>query len=141
MKKSEMSPEVLEARETFLRVLKDASWSTMDRNLLLDRGMSVEPEAEADYQGPAFDMTCGFVAKEQRLRLELVDRDTRVVYAHQLHPRGGLLTGSVQAVLDVVVAAQDTLDVERYPRLTKALIPLCDPLLVQTDEGLMQLTS
>jgi hypothetical protein len=43
-------------------------------------------------------------------------------------------------LLERIITAQDTLDADNHPELVKSLIPLCEPLLIETEEGIYRLS-
>ncbi len=135
MIKSEMSLQAQEDRQVFVQLLSDAGWRVQDWAEALDAGADVEPEAEAQYGGPVFDLLVEYHARDRILMLEIVQRYGPVVLSLQLHPKGDLAP-----LLARIIEAQEKLNEETYTDFVKSLIPLCSLVLIETDEGTYRLT-
>jgi hypothetical protein len=127
-----MEGPVLAARAQFLTVLDKAGWQTNGFDALLGIGVNVEPEAVATYRGPVFLLDMQFWADERWLALDVFASETEVLLRLRLYPR------DQPELLAAIVAAQDSVDLDSYPEFVEALVPLCDPLLLETDAGLLQ---
>lgn len=127
-----MSGPVLEARAEFISVLDGAGWQVNGFDALLGIGVNVEPEAVATYRGPVFLVDMQFWADEQRLGLDIFTSETDVLLRLRLYPQ------EQRALLDAIIDAQNGLDLDNYPAFVETLVPLCDPLLLETDAGLLQ---
>jgi hypothetical protein len=134
MRKSEMPEPVLAARAEFLRALTEAGWDANGFDALLGIGVNVEPEAVATYRGPVFLLDMQFWAEERRLALDVFTSATEVLLRLRLYPR------NQRAVLEFVQAWQQMLDLENYAEFVEELVPLCDPLLLETDAGLLHVS-
>ncbi len=135
MKTREMSAQNLEDRRVFLEELSQAGWDVEGWSEALDAGASVDPEAEAEYKGPMFDLRLEYHAKPRQLTLGMVQRDGPAALRLQIRPSDDLAP-----LLAQIIAMQGSLDAENYPSLVKSLIPYSAPLLIETDDGLFQLT-
>jgi hypothetical protein len=133
--KDDMSARSLEDRQHFLQRLERAGWSVNGWNELFDTGSDVDPEAEATYAGPVFDLYLASHAHPGYLAFDLEQRDGPDVVRLRLYPRE-----RISQLIDRITAAQDTLDAENYADLIKSLIALSDPLLIETEDGLHQLS-
>jgi hypothetical protein len=131
MRKAEMSEPVLAARAEFIELLDGAGWETNGFDALLGIGVNVEPEAVATYHGPVFLLDMQFWAEENRLALDVFTSATEVLLRLRLYPR------DQRELLAAITAAQDSLDLDNYPEFVETLVPLCDPLLLDTDAGLL----
>jgi hypothetical protein len=131
MRKAEMSEPVLAARAEFIELLDGAGWETNGFDALLGIGVNVEPEAVATYHGPVFLLDMQFWAEETRLALDVFTSATEVLLRLRLYPR------DQRELLAAITAAQDSLDLDNYPEFVETLVPLCDPLLLDTDAGLL----
>ncbi len=127
-----MSGPVLEARAEFISVLDGAGWQVNGFDALLGIGVNVEPEAVATYRGPVFLVDMQFWADEQRLGLDIFTSETDVLLRLRLYPQ------EQRVLLDAIIDAQNSLDLDNYPAFVETLVPLCDPLLLETDAGLLQ---
>jgi len=134
MKKSEMSSRSLEERRIFLQHLELRGWEVNSWDEMLDIGANVDPEAEAIYVGPIFELHLEYHAEAHYLGLEMVQQQGERILFLRLYPRGDM-----ESLLVKITSAQDMLDSENYPELIKSLIPLCDPLLIETDQGFHRL--
>jgi hypothetical protein len=135
MRKSEMSAGSLEDRRIFLQHLAASSWDVEAWDEAHDTGANVEPEAEARYAGPFFDLRLEYHAQHRYLLLELAQPEGVLALSLRLHP-----SGDVSPLLARITGAQDTIDAENYTEFVKSLLPLCEPLLIETDEGLYRLS-
>lgn len=126
-----MSAPVLTARAEFMSLLEEAGWETNGFDALLGIGVNVEPEAVATYRGPVFLLDMQFWAEEKRLALDVFTSATEVLLRLWLYPR------DQRELLAVITAAQDSVDQDNYPEFVETLVPLCDPLLLDTDAGLL----
>jgi len=129
-----MSEPVLAARAEFMEFLESVGWDVNGFDALLGIGVNVEPEAVATYRGPVFLLDMQFWAEERRLALDIFTSATEVLLRLRLYPR------NQQALLAAIVAVQDSLDRENYPEFVEGLVPLCDPLLLETDAGLLHVS-
>src|SRR5262245_18552005 len=135
MIKSEMSLQAQQDRQVILQLLSEAGWRVEDWAKALDAGADVEPEAEAQYPGPVFDLLVESHAKDRILMLEIAQRDGPVVLSLQLHPKGDL-----EPLLARIIEAQEKLNEENYSDFVKSLLHLCSLVLIDTDEGTYRLT-
>jgi hypothetical protein len=133
MKKSKMSARSLEDRRMLRQYLALAGWDVESWDQALETGADVEPEAEGEYAGPVFNLRLEYHAEHNYLLLEMVQRDGELFLRLRLY-------NDLALILARIIAAQDTIDKENYTDLIKSLILLCDPLLVETDEGLYRLS-
>lgn len=136
MTSAEMTEGQLSERDLFARRLRAAGWDDGGWDELFSAGVRLTPEAQAEYQNSAFSLRLGYFAGGGYVRFECVRRrDGLVELCLHCYPRRGLT-----AVLDALGAAQDSLSPDNYPEFVKTLIPLCDPLLMETPDGLFQLS-
>lgn len=133
---AEMTEGQLSERDLFARRLRAAGWDDGGWDELFASGVRLTPEAQAEYQNPSFGLRLGYFADEGYVRFECVRRrDGLTELCLHCYPRRGLA-----ALLDALAAAQDSLSPDNYPEFVKTLIPLCDPLLMETPDGLFQLS-
>jgi hypothetical protein len=135
MKKTDISPERLAARRVFIDRLSDAGWDVEPQDELLDAGIDVEPEAEATFTGPVFDLRLEYHAEGFYVMLEMDQREGELGLTLRMHP-----AREIRDVLDRIVAVQDVLNADNMGDIVKSFVPLCDPLLLETDEGVQQLS-
>jgi hypothetical protein len=135
MKKNDMSARSLEDRRYFLQRLGSAGWNANGWSEAFESDSDVDPEAEATYVGPVFELHLASHADPGYLSFDLIERDGPDVVRLRLYPRE-----SANQLIDRITDAQDTLDTENYPGFIKSLLLLSDPLLIETDDGLHRLT-
>lgn len=135
MNKNEMPAFRLEERRIFLQRLAFAGWDVEGWDKVFDSGGDVNPEAEARYAGPVFDLRLEYHADRGNLLLEMVERRGDSVLRLHLYP-----FADVASLLISIIAAQNVLNGENYHELVKSLIAVCDPVLIDTDEGLYRLS-
>ncbi len=135
MKKNEMSIHTLKERNIFIQKLAYAGWEVESWDEVFDTGANVEPEAEARYTGPIFDLHLEFHADHRYLALEMVERKGENTIFLRLYPRG-----EIETLLALIIANQDNIGAENYPEVVKSLIPYCEPLLIDTDKGFFRLS-
>jgi len=135
MKKTDISPERLEARRAFIDRLSNAGWDVEPQNELLDAGVDVNPEAEATFAGPAFDLRLEYHANGHYLILEMDQTEGEIGLTLRMHP-----ARDIRDLLDRIVVVQNVLNAENIGDFVKSFIPLCDPLLLETDEGVQRLS-
>ena len=131
-----MSEAQTSERELFALRLSAAGWDDGGWGELFASGVSLTPEAQADYRNADFDMRLGYFADEGYVRFECARREDGLAeLCLRCYPRRGLAE-----LLDALAAAQDSLSRESYPEFVKGLVQLCDPLLMETPDGLFQLS-
>lgn len=135
MKIAEMTSKAQADRLLFMDRLSAAGWEVESWDAVLEQGDDVEPEAEAEYAGPEFDLRLEFHASGPYLAFELDQREGDLFLNLRLYPAVEL-----GEILARIVDAQDTLNGHNMADVVKTLIPLCDPLLIDTEEGLQQLS-
>lgn len=129
-----MSPTAQAARIQFMDVLREAGWRLESLDVLLETDVDVEPEARADRPVGAFDAALTFHADEQRLGLELVERDGDMALVLRIYPK------QQDLVLQAIVNVQDTLDTSNYSALVKSLLSLSELILLETETELLRLS-
>lgn len=117
------------------RALVDSGWQVDVKNNQFCMRTSSKPNAKASYSGPTFIIYLSYQAEQRFLILELIERVGTHVVSLRLFPRV-----EIQQILTEIIKFQNNLDSENYPELVKSLITLCDPLLIDTDEGLFKLS-
>lgn len=130
-----MPARCVEDRRIFLQHLAQAGWDVESWGAARDAGASVDLDAEAEYAGPVLALRLELRAEHRYLTFQVSQPDGELVLRLRLHPSGDLAP-----VLARIVAAQDTLATDSHPCLVKSLIPLCDPLLIETDHGVFRLS-
>jgi hypothetical protein len=130
-----MSACRLEERRIFLQHLAFAGWEVEGWTEVFDSGGNVYPEAEARYAGPVFDLRLEYHADHGYLLLEMLEREGDSVLRLHLYP-----LADIASLLTVIIAAQNVLNGENYHEFVKSLIAVCEPLLIETDEGLYRLS-
>ncbi|TWP51766.1 hypothetical protein FKR81_12945 [Lentzea tibetensis] len=135
----EVSDEMRANIGGFVDAFESAGWDCVDRRPLIDRKILIDPVAVARYSGPVFDMMCEFRMRDEYtsgvcIEFELLDRDQEVHYPHRLYAL------DQRQVVDAIIAVQDTLTADALSKLHATLAPLCDPLVLDTDEGLVTLS-
>lgn len=135
MKSGDKPSKSLQDRLGFLSDLASAGWDTESWDEIPDLDLDIDPEAEASYAGPVFNLRISYVVRQGYLGFEIADGQGELLLRLQLHPKD-----DVAPLISRITAAQDSIDAENYSELVKDLIPLCDPLLIDTDEGLYKLS-
>jgi len=136
MKRNDLSADQQAELATFVARLSAAGWEMEAWDALLDAGADVSPEAAATYSGPVFDLRLEYHANDRFVRFETEERDGDLALVLHMHPALGLA-----ALLERVVAIQDTLDPGNMGDVVKSFVPLSDPLLIDTDDGLQRVTA
>lgn len=135
MKGSEVAERRAEARQVFLQQLTQAGWNVESWDVVRDTGVRIDLDAEAQYVGTSL-----------ALRLELLAEQPLVLFGvYQLDGEPVLRLwfcseANLSSVVGQIIATQDTLNSDNYPQLVKSLIPLCDKLQIETDEGVFNLS-
>ena len=125
----------LNERKIVLEHLASNGWKTEVWQDDRQNGVIIEPEIEAKYEGPILDLYLEYQGKNHFLVFGMLTDGGELLLRLRLYPKNNLLQLLMQ-----ITKVQLTLDNDNYPELVKALIPLCDPLLIETEEGLFQLT-
>lgn len=126
-----MTPDL----DTFSTLLGAAGWRVQRWDAVAAAGGDADAAADAEYSGPSFELRLEYHAAERYLTFLMVEREGELAVNLRLHPREGL-----EPILERITTAQDTLTADSYKDLVKSLIPLCDPLLIDTDDGLYRLS-
>jgi len=133
MRKSEMTAPQIATRNEFIQRLIAAEWSPAGWELLFARDHELTPEALAEYQAAHFDMRLSYYVRPGYILLELVRRHDNFFLGMRLYPKEKL-----SVILDKILAMKNQLSLENYADFIKSIIPLCDPLLIEIPEGLVQ---
>ena len=135
MKKAEMADITLNDLATFSTELGRAGWNVESWEPALDTGADVDPQAEATYSAPVFDMSLAYHAGGRFLTLSVVERDGEVALDLRLQP-----SVPIRELLMAITAVQDSLQTDTLPELVKSLIVFCTVVLVRTEEGFQRLS-
>ncbi len=135
MKKSAFSSLHRHGLGIFLKYLADAGWDIGACDDILNAQDDIDPMAKAHFVGSLFDLYLEYHIREFFLVFEMSKHDGELVLCLQLHPS----RDTTSQLLEQIIKKQDTLDSDNYPDFVKLLIPLCDLLLVKTDEGFYRL--
>jgi hypothetical protein len=125
----------VEDRRIFSQCLSHAGWDVETWSAAREAGVRVDLVAEAEYSGPQRFLRLELPVESRCLTFQVSQLDGELVFRLRLHPKGDL-----GPVLALIIAVQDTLDADNHPGLVKSLIPLCDPLQIDTDQGLFSLS-
>lgn len=136
MKKIDMSQMHRRELQAFLGTLTMAGWEVEDWQEVLDRGADIFPEAEATYRGPFFDQRLEYRAEENCLIFENSRKGGELFLSLHLYPKYAL-----EPVLGKIIQTQNTIDNENFVDLVKSLIDLCDPVLIEMEEGRQRLSN
>jgi hypothetical protein len=121
-------------RRAFLEHLASVGWQVEGWEELHDFGANVDPVAEAHYAGVNLEIHIEFHEQDGYLGFELDKHHGDVLLRLRLHRTGDLIP-----LLSQIIAAQDILDEDNFPGMVKQFIPLCDPVLIETTDGLFKL--
>lgn len=133
MRKSEMTSEQIRTRHEFIQRLIAAGFRPEGWEFLFARDHELTPEALAEYQAPHFDMRLSYYVRPGYILLELVNRYEDFFLGIRLYPKEKL-----SVILDQIIAVKNKLSLDNYADFIKSIIPLCDPLLIEIPEGLVQ---
>jgi hypothetical protein len=134
MLKTEMTQQQLNNRSLFIGKLREAKWKiNKGWELLFEHGHSLTPEGQAEYQNPRFELRLSYYIDGGYVFLECVGRDNPIVLSLRFYP-----IQKFNLIVDAVIAVQDNLSPNNYSEFVKKMIQLCDPLLIETAEGLIQ---
>lgn len=135
MTRDEMSPSQLEWRAGFADMLKRAGWDFAGWEKLFESGISLSPEAQAEYHNSTLGLRAGYQAQEGYLSLDLVDPKAEFAANLRLFPRD-----RPDDILATIVKAQDSLSPDTFADFVVAVIPLTKLALLDTPDGLVELS-
>jgi len=124
-----------EDRRTFGQDLAQAGWDVEGWDAARSVGARVDLDAEAEYAGAFVSLRLELPVRHRYVTLQVSKPDGELMLCLRFRPRSDLAP-----ILAQIVSMQDTLDADTHPILVKSLIPLCDPLLIETDEGVFRLS-
>ncbi len=130
MKRDELTAQQASARQTFVTTLDNLGWSPSPWEALFQQGTNVEPEAQADWKNPTFDIRLGYFVGEGWLRWELMERDGDLALTLRLWPRDDL-----EPALVALTAATEMLDRQNYAAVLKGLLPFFHRVQLETEDG------
>jgi hypothetical protein len=122
-------------RKIFWQQLSQAGWDVEGWDVARNAGVSVDLAAEAEYAGPSFALRLELLAEHDYLMFQISEPDGESLFHLRVYPASDLAP-----ILARIIDVQDTLDNENYPSLVKSLIPFSDPLQIETDEGIFNLS-
>ena len=134
MKLSDLSPDASADRQVFIEHLGEAGWTVETWDEVLEAGSDVEPEAEAEYSGDAFDFRLEYHASNRSLVFQLANEDSVSLFLR-------LFPVDLKLVLERITAVQDELSETNYTDFVKSLITLCTLVLIETEEGSYRLSA
>lgn len=134
MKKADLAETHRIDLATFVQRLAAAGWEVERWDELMDAGADVSPQAAATYSGGVFDFRLEYHASGRFVRWEMEEPDGDLMLALQMYPALGLAP-----LLERVIAIQNIIDADNMTDVVKSLVPLCDPLLIDTDDGLRRI--
>jgi hypothetical protein len=135
MKGSEVAERRVEARQVFLQQLAEAGWHVESWDVVRDTGVRIDLDGEAQYVGTFLALRLELLAERPLVLFGVYQLDGEPVFRLWFCSEANL-----SSVLGQIIATQDTLNSDNYPQLVKLLIPLCDKLQIETDEGVFNLS-
>lgn len=118
VKKSEMSQQQLEERETVVERLTRAGWEATAFNRLFDKGKSTRYEASMEYKG-RMDLTVTYEASKRVIDVGLYTRSgSGVDLVIQFKDK-------LRELLDYLISIQDTVDAKNYKDHIRQLLRIC----------------
>lgn len=151
MLKKEMVEEELARRTYFVKRLVAAGWDTRGWERLFNSGFSLTPEAQAEYRNAELALRLSYYIKDNYILLEFRENELVQQSARQagtLSSDVNLLPslrfypdGNLGLVLDELITELKRPSEDTYPDLIKKMIPLCQLILLEIEEGLVKLSS
>lgn len=135
MKGSEVAERRAEARQVFLQQLTQAGWNVESWDAVRDAGVRIDLAAEAEYLGAFLAFRLELLAEQPIVLFGVYQLDGELVFRLRFYSQANF-----PSVLGQIIAVQNTLNSDNYPQLVKSLIPLCDQLQIETDEGIFNLS-
>ena len=135
MKKTDMTLHQLKNRETFVKQLITAGWNPGGWEELFDSDVRLTPEAQAEYQNDVFSIRLSYNVEQDYILLECVEKNTSTVLSSRFYPKQNLIE-----VIDMIVGSQDSLSPDNYVDFIKTFIPVCNHVLLELTNGLVELS-
>lgn len=136
MLKTEMTQQQLKNRSLFLGKLREAGWKVNKGwELLFEQGHSVTPEAQTEYQNPMFELRLSYCVERDYILWECVGRNNPIVLSLRFY-----LQEKLDIILDTIVEVQDTVSPDNFTDFVKKMVHLCDTVLIETSERLLEVS-
>jgi hypothetical protein len=147
MLKSEMSEDQLADRAAFVERVSAAGWDLGGWEQLFEAEADLKPEAQAELHSPRAFLRLSYHANDDYVLLECAvpAEGGAGVGGAGVGGEGATLAGArirfypvndLGAIVGRVVAAQDTLSPATLPKLVKRIKPLCNYVLMETEDGI-----
>lgn len=130
-----MTAAHLATREAVVSRLDEAGWSVAGWERLFEDGVSLTPEAQAEYAGDLADLRLGYWAAEGYLQLDCADREESETLRLRLYPRAG-----VEAVLAHVTRWQGSLSAAMLPDFVLDVAPACRGIFLDAGDQFVSLS-
>jgi hypothetical protein len=135
MNKSEMADIQLQKRAFFVERLTSHGWSVEGWEYLFENDAELTPEAQAEYENPNMSLRLSYFLKPEYILLECTENSGSLLPPVHYYPKRNIFE-----ILDTIIDTQDTLSTSSYPNLIKRIIPLCRMTVLETPEGLVELS-
>lgn len=146
MLKSEMSEDQLADRAAFVEKVSAAGWDLCGWEQLFESGADLEPEAQAEFHSPRAFLRVSYHASGDYVLLECAaPAEGGEESGRDSGGEGATLAGArirfypindLGAIAGRIVAAQETLSLATLPKLVKRIKPLCNYVLMETEDGI-----
>ena len=130
-----MDNQQLKNRELFIKKLITAGWDPKGWEVLFEGGTCLTPEAQAEHRNSSFDLRLSYYIEQSYVLLECEGRYDTTILSFRFYPKENLDT-----ILERITMVQDTLSPDNYTDFIETIIPLADIVLLETSEGLVQLS-
>ncbi|MGB0389542.1 MAG: hypothetical protein ACPGWR_32375 [Ardenticatenaceae bacterium] len=136
MRKSEMTLQQRQERKQFRRKLSSAKWGNHDPwNFSFEQDRNLTPEAQAEYESVFLNLRLSYYANKRYLLLDIVSKEEDLALKTRFY-----LSDNLETILDKVIAQQDTLSRPNYAHFIKDMTTLCNPIVIETPQGLVQVS-
>ncbi len=134
MQQDELTPQQTSARTRFVEQVRQAGWDLRGWEALFAAGITLTPEATAEYEQAAFRLSLSYYLAEGYLLLKLYPYNPAPVLSIRFYPGDQLAV-----VLTAVFAVQDILTPDNDVDSLVAAAVLCEQVFIETPDGLEQI--
>ena len=129
-----MSSAQLDRRTQFVEAMRASGWEQGGLNDLWEEGVSLSPEASADYRNPAMKLRASYHAADGFIGLELLGVDQAFSATLRFY------VDDPSALLQLVTQNQDSLTPDTFADFVRTAIPKSRLALFETTAGLIELS-
>ncbi len=128
MKKSEMSQEQLQERQTFIDTLSQVGWSGTQFNTLFEQDLWLDSEASMEYGNPKMELRLDYDCSKSSLTYYL---DSKGGKSLELTIKFGK---NLKAILDAITAHQDTISPANFRKKVLELLNVTPEIFIVTED-------